>query len=102
MKIKSIFVKDIWIYTNVKPKRMEPLQQEGIISSELYFSKRLKISTDITKALESKIVSKVRLVELLPKARILLLMKLTRNQKFEPAKNTVENVVQIGPKKRPT
>ena len=32
-----------------------------------------------------------------PKAWILLLMKLTRNQKFEPAKNTVENVVQIGP-----
>ena len=64
--------------------------------------KRLKISTDLSKALESKIVSKVRLVELLPKARILLLMKLTRNQKFEPAKNTVENVVQIGPKKRPT
>lgn len=65
-------------------------------------SKRLKISTDISNALESKMVSKVRLVELLPKARILLLMKLTRNQKFEPAKNTVENVVQIGPKKRPT
>ena len=38
LKDKSIFVKDFFISTKVKPKRIEHLQEKGIIWSELYFS----------------------------------------------------------------
>ena len=37
LKDKSIFVKDVFISTKVKPKRIEHLQEKGIIWSELYF-----------------------------------------------------------------
>ena len=38
LKDKSIFVKDFFISTKVKPKRIEHLQEKGINWSELYFS----------------------------------------------------------------
>ena len=38
LKIKSIFVKDFFIPTKVRLKRMEHLLRKGIISCELYFS----------------------------------------------------------------
>ena len=37
LKDKNIFVKDFFISTKVKPKRIEHLQEKGIIWSELYF-----------------------------------------------------------------
>ena len=37
LKDKSIFVKDFFISTKVNPKRIEHLQEKGIIWSELYF-----------------------------------------------------------------
>ena len=38
IKIKSVYVKDFLISTKVRPKRVERLHGEGIISSEPTFS----------------------------------------------------------------
>ena len=40
LKDESIFVKDFFISTKFEPKRIEHLQEKGIIWSELYFRNR--------------------------------------------------------------